>query len=118
MIDLRHRRRLLSRAIPFIQPIIDSMLPMIREPRTQATVLDQAFAVLLALLETVPTFIGGNELATVLRTAITHRLKAERASSAVISKAAKNIPTKTMFPVVVELWKSLQNEDETVSRLY
>jgi U3 small nucleolar RNA-associated protein 10 len=63
----------------------------------------------------VPTFIGAKQLGTVLRAAIDNRERNEESSSALISVCARKIPTKVLFPVVMELWKSVQSADEKVT---
>ena len=75
----------------------------------------QAFATVSALVETVPTFIGRKQLSAILHAVIVHRAHDEQLSSALASTAARKIPTKTMFPVVMDMWKLVQSEGETVS---
>lgn len=66
----------------------------------------------------MPTFIGAKQLGTVLRAAIDNREKNEESSSALISVCARKIPTKVLFPVVMELWKTVQSANENVSYIF
>ncbi len=104
-----------SRSIPFIRPITEAALTIINAPKSAPSIVKQAFATLSALVETVPTFIGSNQLLAILHAGIVHRMKDEIVSLAVISKASKKIPTQTMFPVIMDLWKVVQSEGESVS---
>lgn len=111
------RRHLGSRVIPFIQLIVDASLSIISAAQSTPATVKQAFSTVSALVETVPTFIAGKQLTSILRAAIAHRAKDEAVSSAVLSKTAKKISTKSMFLVLMDMWKTVQKEDETV-RIY
>lgn len=42
-------------------------------------------------------------------------LKGHEGSREVINVVSKKVPTKTVWPVVMDLWKSVQTESSTVS---
>jgi U3 small nucleolar RNA-associated protein 10 len=99
-------RRLGSRTIPFVQAILDACLSLIgsTEPLTAAA----AFGALAALVETVPTFISSKQLVSLLGAAAAYRGADETASAMLIAAAAKRVPTKTLVPVVMDLWKAIK----------
>lgn len=99
-------RRLGSRSIPFVQGILDACLTLISssEPLTSAA----AFGALAALVETVPTFISSKQLVSLLGAAAAYRGADETASATLIAAAAKRVPTKTLVPVVMDLWKAIK----------
>ncbi|GMK56611.1 hypothetical protein CspeluHIS016_0304510 [Cutaneotrichosporon spelunceum] len=99
-------RRLGSRTIPFVQAILDACLSLIgsTEPLTAAA----AFGALAALVETVPTFISSKQLVSLLGAAAAYRGADETASATLIGAAAKRVPTKTLIPVVMDLWKEIK----------
>jgi U3 small nucleolar RNA-associated protein 10 len=97
--------------IPFVQSIIQCTLTMTTSA-TSSALAKQAFAVQSALVETVPTFLGSKQLNSILRSAFTYRAKDADVSKSLVSVVAKKIPTKTMFPVVMELWKGVQSEGQ------
>ncbi|CAD6568277.1 MAG: snoRNA-binding rRNA-processing protein utp10, partial [Tremellales sp. Tagirdzhanova-0007] len=105
--------RLGSRSIPFIKPVTDSSLRIITAPRSLASTNKQAFGTILALIEAVPTFLGSQQLTEILRATINHCPKDESISISILSRIAKKVPTKTLFPVVMDLWKAVQGEDDT-----
>ncbi len=72
------------------------------------TVAHQASTLQSALIEVVPTFIGAKQLNAMLR----HAFVSE--GREVVVATAKKIPTKTAFPVVMELWKNVQADSATV----
>ena len=94
-------RRLVSRVIPFIQPIVEVTLSL---PSASALLLRQIYSLQTALLDVVPTFVGSKQLVALLR----HALSGGEGARDVISAAARKVPTKTVFPVVMDLWRSLQ----------
>lgn len=98
-------RRLGPRSIPFIQPVLDACLSMASQT---GAALDAAFLTISALVDTVPTFISGKQLVSLLRATAEHRAEDEGASAVLISAVAKRIPTKTLVPVVMDLWKELK----------
>ncbi|BEI90452.1 uncharacterized protein CcaverHIS019_0305220 [Cutaneotrichosporon cavernicola] len=102
-------RRLGSRTIPFVQAILDACLSLIgsTEPLTAAA----AFGALAALVETVPTFISSKQLVSLLGAAAAYRGADEAASATLIAAAAKRVPTKTLIPVVMDLWKAIKGGD-------
>ena len=65
-------------------------------------------------MEAVPTFLGGQQLSEILRAAIDYRPKDDTLSLSILSKIAKKVPTKSLFPVVIDLWKAVQGETEAV----
>jgi len=58
----------------------------------------------------VPSFIGSKQLIALLKNA----LSGKEGSKEVLSICSKKVPTKTLFPVVMDLWKSIQNESSSV----
>ncbi|CAK9783229.1 hypothetical protein CC85DRAFT_281973 [Cutaneotrichosporon oleaginosum] len=102
-------RRLGSRTIPFVQAILDTCLSLIgsTEPLTAAA----AFGALAALVETVPTFISSKQLVSLLGAAAAYRGADEAASATLIAAAAKRVPTKTLIPVVMDLWKTINGSE-------
>lgn len=99
-------RRLGSRSIPFVQGILDVCLALIGSstPLTAAS----AFGTIAALVETVPTFISSKQLVALLGAAAAYRGADETASATLIAAAAKRVPTKTLVPVVMDLWKAIK----------
>ncbi|TXT12979.1 hypothetical protein VHUM_01380 [Vanrija humicola] len=102
-------RRLGSRAIPFIQSVLDACLAITRNPNSSPAAVEASFATIATLVDTVPTFVSSKQLVTVLGAAAEYRATDEAASSSLITAIAKRIPTKTLIPVVMELWKSIQS---------
>lgn len=100
-------RRLGPRSIPFVQSILDACLGLIRGSTRDTAAA--AFGTLAALVETVPTFISSKQLVSLLGAAAEHRAADETASATLMSTAAKKIPSKTIIPVVMELWKVLKS---------
>jgi U3 small nucleolar RNA-associated protein 10 len=100
-------RHLGSRVIPFIQAMVQVTLSL---STASSSVVRQSFALQSALLDVVPTFIGSKQLHVMLR----HAFGGQEGSKEVIASAAKKIPTKTAFPVVMDLWKSVQSESAAV----
>lgn len=98
-------RRLGPRSIPFIQPILDACLSLASQT---GAAIDAAFLTISALVDTVPTFITGKQLVSLLRATAEHRADDEGASAVLIAAVAKRIPTKTLIPVVMDLWKELK----------
>ncbi|KAL1412540.1 snoRNA-binding rRNA-processing protein utp10 [Vanrija albida] len=102
-------RHLGSRAIPFIQSVLDVCLAIARNSASSPIAVEAAFATIATLVDTVPTFVSSKQLVTVLGAAADYRATDEAASSSLITAIAKRIPTKTLIPVVMELWKSIQS---------
>ncbi|WWD20373.1 hypothetical protein CI109_104849 [Kwoniella shandongensis] len=105
-------RHLGSRVIPYIQSIVDVSLTLIKSPKTTSSVSKQAFTTLASILETVSTFISSKQLTSMIRHTIDYRSKDASISLGVFTTIAKRIRTKTLFPVLMELWKIVQMEDE------
>lgn len=116
-VKLMTSRHLGPRIIPAIQPALGMLLGLIGAAGTSTNIVKASFSTLTALIETVPTFISASQLSTVLLATIQARVKAEESSTAMISVCTRKILTRTMFPVVMELWKQAQKLDETVSVL-
>ncbi|ORY34663.1 U3 small nucleolar RNA-associated protein 10 [Naematelia encephala] len=106
-------RRLGSRIIPHIAAIVDTSLGFVKSPKTSATVSQQSFAILASLIETVPTFISNKQLVAILHSSLVHQAKQIEASASIVSIVAKKITTKTLFPVVMDLWKLVEKEGES-----
>lgn len=102
-------RHLGSRAIPFIQAVLDACLSIARNTSSSPAAVEASFATIATLVDTVPTFVSSKQLVTVLGAAAEYRATDEAASSSLITAIAKRIPTKTLIPVVMELWKSIQS---------
>lgn len=100
-------RRLGPRCIPFIQPILDSCLALSRSPPTPSVSL-AAFNTIASVVDTVPTFVNSKQLVSLLGTAAAHRAADQGASAHLLAAVAKRIPTKTLIPVVMDLWKNLK----------
>lgn len=111
----KHRRHLGPRTIPSIQSMLSALLALISRPAVTASTATAAFAVVSCLVETVPTFISAKQLSSILLAAIESRERHEESSSALISVCAKKIPTKVLFPVVMDLWKEVHQGQESVS---
>jgi U3 small nucleolar RNA-associated protein 10 len=76
----------------------------------------QAFLTISAVIEAIPTFVSSKQLISILQTSIEQRTESD-VSSKLLTVSAKKVPTKTLFPVVMELWKDIQNGDASVSCL-
>lgn len=100
-------RRLGPRSIPFVQSILDACLSLIRGSTPE--VAAAAFSTLAALVETVPTFISTKQLVALLNAAAEHRAADETGSATLMSTAAKKVPSKTLIPVIMDLWKMLKS---------
>lgn len=74
----------------------------------------QAFITLAAVIEAIPTFISSKQLIGSLRASIEQQTASD-GSQKLVSVVAKKVPTKTLFPVVMELWKEMQDSDPSVS---
>ncbi|WRT69783.1 uncharacterized protein IL334_006774 [Kwoniella shivajii] len=105
-------RHLNSRMIPYVQSIITLSLTLIMSPKSISTVTKSSFSVLSSLLEVVSTFISPKQLTTILRTTIDHRPKDPTLSLSVSNTISKRMRTKTLFPVLMDLWKTVQDEQE------
>ncbi|KAL7425209.1 snoRNA-binding rRNA-processing protein utp10 [Cryptotrichosporon argae] len=102
-------RRLASRAIPHIQAIVDAALALVA---SSPAVARQAFAALATLVDALPTFISGKQVGSILAAAVRYRATDDQVSAAVTGGIAKRVATKTLVPVVMDLWKSMQDEDQ------
>lgn len=107
------RRHLASRIIPHAQSLIAILLSAAQ--KTSAVSL-HAFTALAAVIEAIPTFISSKQLIAVLRASI-EQLEGVDGSSKLLSVVAKKVPTKTLFPVIMDLWKEVQDLNASVSHL-
>ncbi|OWZ73272.1 U3 small nucleolar RNA-associated protein 10 [Cryptococcus neoformans] len=103
-------RRLAARTIPFIQSIMDTSLNIIKSTKSAATATNQAFVTLSSIIETIPTFVSSKQLGAVLITTIDYRRVEETNSSSLFTTLAKKIRTKSLFPVIIEAWKTVQEK--------
>lgn len=69
------------------------------------------------MIEAIPTFISSKQLIAVLHASIEH-LEGGDGSSKLLSVVAKKVPTKTLFPVIMDLWKEMQDLNASVSDPY
>lgn len=104
-------RHLSSRIIPHAQPLVSVLL---KAAQTASSTSSQSFATLSAVIEAIPTFVSSKQLIAVLRASIDQRTANEGSHKLVIT-VAKKVPTKALFPVVMELWKEMQDADPSVS---
>ncbi|WVF68418.1 hypothetical protein IAT40_003183 [Kwoniella sp. CBS 6097] len=111
-------RHLGSRMIPYIQSVIDLSLSLISSPKSISSVVKSCFTTLSALLEVVSTFISSKQLTTILRTTIDHRARDSSLSLSMSNTVAKRMRTKTLFPVLMDLWKTVQQEDESSMKAF
>jgi U3 small nucleolar RNA-associated protein 10 len=81
-----------------------------------STIAAQAFTTVSAVIEAIPTFIGSKQLISVVQSAIQQREENET-SNKLLNVVSKKVPTKTLFPVVMELWKDVQSSGASVSPL-
>lgn len=91
------------------------LLGLIDSSSTAIGIVKASFSSLTALVETVPTFISASQLSSVLLASVKARTRAEESPTAMISVCTRKIGTKTLFPVVMDLWKEVQKLDESVS---
>ncbi|WVQ66419.1 uncharacterized protein L199_004599 [Kwoniella botswanensis] len=113
-------RHLNSRIIPYIQSIITLSLTLITSPKSISTIIRSSFSVLSSLLEVVSTFISSKQLATIIRTTMEHKSKDSSLALKTSTTISKKIRTKALFPVLMELWKTTQNDDneETIKAFF
>jgi U3 small nucleolar RNA-associated protein 10 len=100
-------RRLGPRSIPFIQSVLDACLAISRAPPSPE-VAHLAFDTIASLVDTVPTFVNSKQLVALLGAAAAHRAADAGGSAHLLAAVAKRIPSKTLIPVVMDLWKSLK----------
>ncbi|KAK4685034.1 U3 small nucleolar RNA-associated protein 10, partial [Tremellales sp. Uapishka_1] len=110
-------RQLRSRIIPSLQSIVEATLHVVKSAQSTATTIKQSFSTLSAVVETVPVFISASQLSTILQSVIDVYSKQDSAAK-VLSVVAKKIPTKTLFPTVMELWKTVQKQDESAMKAF
>ncbi|WVQ74325.1 U3 small nucleolar RNA-associated protein 10 [Cryptococcus sp. DSM 104548] len=101
-------RHLASRAIPYIQSILDTTLALIKSPKSAASSVAQAFKTLASTIETIPTFISSKQINATLVTTFSYRSTNEATAYSMLTTLAKKIRTKTIFPVLMEVWKTTQ----------
>jgi len=102
------RRHLGSRIIPHIQSIVTTTLAL---PPSSFSLTRQVFTLQAALIEVVANFMAPKQIVAICQNA----LKGHEGSREVINVVSKKVPTKTVWPVVMDLWKSVQTESSTVS---
>ncbi|WWC65921.1 uncharacterized protein I303_108543 [Kwoniella dejecticola CBS 10117] len=106
-------RHLGSRIIPYIQSIITLAISLISSPKTIASIAKSSFSILSALVEVVSSFISGKQLINILKTTLDYRSKDLGISLKVSTTISKKIKTKTLFPVLLDLWKTTQDEENS-----
>ncbi|WVQ95966.1 hypothetical protein IAU59_003065 [Kwoniella sp. CBS 9459] len=111
-------RHLGSRMIPYIQSVIDLSLSLIASPKSISSVVKSSFTTLSALLEVVSTFISSKQLTTILGTTIDHRARDSAQSLSMSNIVAKRMRTKTLFPVLMDIWKTVQQEEESSMKAF
>lgn len=104
---LMRSRHLGSRIIPYIQSIVTTTLAL---PPSSFSLTRQVFALQGALIEVVANFMASKQLVAICQNA----LKGHEGSKDVLSVISKRVPTKTVWPVVMDLWKTVQVESSTV----
>jgi U3 small nucleolar RNA-associated protein 10 len=99
-----------SRLLPHAQALITTLLSA---AQSATAVSSQAFTTISAVIEAIPTFVSSKQLISILRASIEQREENE-ISTKLLTTSAKKVPTKTLFPVVMDLWKDIQNADASV----
>lgn len=89
---------------------MDTSLNIIKSTKSAATATNQAFITLSSIIETIPTFVSSKQLGAVLITTIDYRRVEETNSSSLFTTLAKKIRTKSLFPVIIEAWKTVQEK--------
>jgi len=113
LIALTSSRHMSSRLLPHAQALITTLLSA---AQSATAVSSQAFTTISAVIEAIPTFVSSKQLNSILRASIEQREESD-VSTKLLTTSAKKVPTKTLFPVVMELWKEIQNADASVSFL-
>lgn len=103
-------RHLGSRIIPYIQSIVTTTLAL---PPSSFSLTRQVFTLQAALIEVVANFMAPKQIVAICQNA----LKGHDGSKEVLSVISKKVPTKTVWPVVMELWKSVQTESSNVDSM-
>ncbi|WWC92888.1 uncharacterized protein L201_007850 [Kwoniella dendrophila CBS 6074] len=113
-------RHLNSRIIPYIQSIITLSLSIITSPKSISSITKSSFSVISSLLEVVSTFISSKQLISIIKTTIEHRSRDTSISLKASTTISKKIRTKSLFPVLMDLWKSVQNDEneETIKAFF
>jgi hypothetical protein len=112
-IPLTSSRHMSSRLLPHAQALITTLLSA---AQSATAVSSQAFTTISAVIEAIPTFVSSKQLNSILRASIEQREESD-VSTKLLTTSAKKVPTKTLFPVVMDLWKDIQNADASVSFL-
>jgi len=110
-ITLTSSRHMSSRLLPHAQVLITTLLSA---AQSATAVSSQAFTTISAVIEAIPTFVSSKQLNSILRASIEQREEND-VSTKLLTTSAKKVPTKTLFPVVMDLWKDIQNADASVS---
>ncbi|GAA5979224.1 hypothetical protein JCM11641_001966 [Rhodosporidiobolus odoratus] len=121
-------RRLTTRLGPRLIPLVARLVPFaldLLQEEAQAgaeaaiDLVTGAYATLEGLFSSVPTFIGG-QLDKVFTASLSpaimslssdKSMPASKARAALLSTAAKKLPTKTLYPSIVKLHASLDNKE-------
>ncbi|ORX37624.1 hypothetical protein BD324DRAFT_650190 [Kockovaella imperatae] len=99
-------KQLGSRIIPSIQGIVDLGLKLLQS--SSDTMMRETTGVLGTLLSTVPTFISSKQMHSVLATCLEHYNRDPTTMAGLMSVTAKKVPTKSLFPIMMEMWKSVK----------
>ena len=105
-------KKLESRIIPSIQGIIDVSLSSLQ--LSSESIMRQTSKVLGTLFDTVPTFVSSKQLTAVLQTTLEHHSRDAEIMKGLMSGITKKVQTKTLFPIVLDIWKSIK-EDRLVA---
>ncbi|WVQ84520.1 hypothetical protein IAT38_006674 [Cryptococcus sp. DSM 104549] len=105
-------RHLASRTIPYIQSIVETSLALIKSPKSTATSAKQAFSTLSSIIEVVSAFVSSKQLIAVLLATLDYRASDEAVALTMCTTIAKRIRTKALFPVLMDLWKTVQEQGD------
>lgn len=112
--ELTISRHLSSRLIPHAQSLINALLT---SAQSGSAIASQSFTTISAVIDAIPTFVSSKQLIAVLNASIEQREEIET-SGKLLNVVSKKVPTKTLFPVVMELWKDVQAGSALVSLAY
>ena len=101
-----------SRIIPHIQRIVE--ISLLQLSSKSETIVQLALDLLCTLFDTVPDFISSKQLNSVLSSSLEHHTRIGEGTKRLMSAIAKKIQTKALFEAVMDLWKTLP-DDQTVS---
>ncbi|WVN90881.1 uncharacterized protein L203_106124 [Cryptococcus depauperatus CBS 7841] len=110
-------RHLGSRSIPYVQTILDITLDLIKSTKSGKSTVKQAFTTLTSVIETIPGFISSKQLNAVLSSTLGYYSTDEIAALSFFAQLATKISTKSLFPCLMNSWKTIQDyEDDDVIR--